>query len=145
MEGIWLQNILITLGVFASVVLLAWVWHQSRRARMHDQAEVRRHLLDKFASGRELTEFLATPQGKSLMKELEAARSPFPWPGPKQRIIHSIRMGIVLVVLGSASFALMYLEQGFVYPGTFLMALGVGLLIASAVSYHLHKKWGLFE
>ncbi len=139
-----MEGIFVPIGMFAMVVLLVWIGNESKRARIREQAEVRRRLLDKFASGQELTEFLATPQGQGFMKDLESARSQFPWPGPKQRIIGSIGLGIVLVVLGSACFALMYYEQGFVYPGAFLMALGVGALIASEVSYLLHKKWGIF-
>jgi len=38
---------------------------------------------------------------------------------------------------------LMQLKQGFVYPGTILTALGVGILIAAAISYRLYKKWNM--
>jgi len=138
-----MEGILVPIALFAMVVLLVWIGTESKKNRLREQAEARRRLLDKFASGQELTEFLATQQGQAFMKSLESLPSQFPWPGPKQRIIGSIGLGIVLVVLSSACFALMYYEQGFVYPGTFMMALGVGVLIASAVSYLLHKKWGI--
>jgi hypothetical protein len=51
----------------------------------------------------------------------------------------------VLVMLGGAFFALMYQEQELVIPGTILTALGLGLLIASAISLYLYKKWNLLQ
>jgi hypothetical protein len=48
-------------------------------------------------------------------------------------------------MLGIAFFGLMYMERDLVYPATILTSLGVGLLIASAISYYLYKKWNMMQ
>ena len=130
------EDVLVPLAAFAMVVLLVGFSYQLKRARVQEQGEMRKRLLDKFSSGQEFTEFLATPQGQSFLKDQEVR-------SPKVRIISSIGAGIVLLLLGFAFFGLMQLKQGFVYPGTILMALGVGILIAAAISYRLYKKWNM--
>ena len=64
---------------------------------------------------------------------------------PKGRIIHGTCWGIVLVMLGGAFFGLMYLQQGLVFPATILTALGIGILVAAAISHYLYKKWGMMQ
>jgi len=133
---------LIPIALFAMVVLLVWIGNKTKNARIQEQAELRKRLLDKFATGQELTEFLATPQGQYFLKDQEinaAQRS------PKGRIIYAIGGGIVLVMLGIAFFLLMHREQEMIYPGILIMALGVGLLLASAISLYLYKKWNLLQ
>jgi ABC-type transport system involved in cytochrome bd biosynthesis fused ATPase/permease subunit len=122
------------------VVLLVGFSYKLKRARVQEQGELRKRLVDKFSSGTELTEFLATPQGQSFLKDQEASAAQR---SPKVRIISSIGAGIVLLLLGVAFFGLMHLKQGFVYPGIILMALGVGILVAAAISYRLYKKWNM--
>jgi len=142
MDNLFREDVLVPIALFAMVVLLVWFGHKVKRARIQEQGEVRKRLLDKFSSGPELSEFLATPQGQKFLEDQEggsAQRS------PKGRIIGSIGSGIVLVMLGIAFFALMYLERDFVYPATILAALGVGLLIAAAISYYLYKKWNVIQ
>jgi hypothetical protein len=132
------EDVLVPIALFAMVVLLVAFSYKLKRARLQEQGDLRKQLLDKFSSGQEFTEFLATPQGQSFLKDQEAAQR-----SPKVRIISSIGAGIVLVLLGSAFFGLMYQKHSFVFPGTILTALGVGILIAAAISYRLYKKWNM--
>jgi len=108
-----LQNVLVPLGVFAMVVLLVWFDHRSKRTALTERAELRKHFLDKFGSGRELTEFLATPQGENFLKgqEMGTARRP-----PKERVIRSMRGGIVIGVLGCGFLGLMPIERHLIIP-----------------------------
>jgi hypothetical protein len=136
------EEVIIPVAVFTMVVLLAWIGHKSKLSRLTELGEMRKRLLDKFGSGTELSEFLATPQGQNFLKDQEigaAQRS------PKGKIVFSISGGIVLVMLAGAFFALMYMERDLIFPATILMALGVGLLIAAAISYQLYKKWNMFQ
>jgi hypothetical protein len=64
---------IIPVALFAMVVLLVWLGIKAKSARMQEQTELRKRLLDKFASGHELTEFLATPQGQNFLKDQELA------------------------------------------------------------------------
>ena len=133
------EDVLVPIASFAMVVLLVAFSYKLKGARVQEQGELRKRLLDKFSSGTELTEFLATPQGQSFLKDQEAGAQR----SPKVRIISSIGAGIVLVLLGVAFFSLMYQKHSFVFPGTILTALGVGILIAAAISYRLYKKWNM--
>jgi hypothetical protein len=136
------EDIIVPVAAFAMVVILVWFGHKVKRTRIQEQGELRKRLLDKFSSGQELTEFLATPQGQNFLKDQEASAAQR---SPKGRIIFSIGSGIVLVMLGVAFLGLIYLQQGFVYPGTIVTALGVGILVASAISYYLYKKWNVIQ
>lgn len=139
MNNLLSEDVLVPLAAFAMVVLLVWIGHQSKATRTREQGEIRKRLLDKFTSGQELSEFLATPQGQSFLKDEEALRS------PRSRIMHGITWGIVLLVLGCAFLGLMSLHGSLVYPGAILTALGIGLLVASALSYYLYKKWDMIQ
>lgn len=142
MNSIMNEDIIVPVALFAMVVLLVWIGHKVKRTRMQEQGELRKRLLDKFSSGHELTEFLATPQGQNFLKDQEMGAAQRT---PKARIVNSVGAGVVLVMLGGAFFGLMYLNRGFVYPGTILTALGVGILIAAAISYYLYKKWNMLQ
>jgi hypothetical protein len=142
MDSVLNEDIIVPIALFAMVVLLVWIGHKVKSTRIQEQGELRKRLLDKFSSGHELTEFLATPQGQTFLKDQEvggAQRS------PRGRIISSVGVGVVLLMLGSACFGLMFLKRAFVYPGTILAALGLGMLIAAAISYRLYKQWNMLQ
>ena len=136
------QDVIIPVALFAMVVLLVWIGHKSKKARIQEQGEIRKRLLDKFNSGQELSEFLATPQGKSFLRDQEASLTQ---QSPKGRIVGSISVGVILTMLGAAFFGLMFPDRGFLYPATILTALGVGVLLAAAISYYLYKKWNMMQ
>ena len=65
------EDVLVPIAAFAMVVLLVAFSYKLKGARVQEQGELRKRLLDKFSSGTELTEFLATPQGQSFLKDQE--------------------------------------------------------------------------
>ena len=133
---------LVPLGAFAMVVMIVWLVHLSNKHKIGQQAELQRHFLNKFGTGVELTQFLETPQGQRFLKEMtikDDAR------GPKERIIGSVKGGIVLLALGVSFFALLRIEHDLIYPAVILTALGIGLLISAAISCWLSKKWNILE
>ncbi|HTY61553.1 MAG TPA: hypothetical protein VMG30_04795 [Acidobacteriota bacterium] len=136
------EDVLVPIAAFAMVIILVWFGHKIKRTRIQEQGELRKRLLDKFSSGQELSEFLSTPQGQNFLKDQEANAG---LRSPKSRVIHGICWGIVLLVLGGAFFGLMRLERDLVYPATILTALGIGILVAAAISYSLYKKWNMIE
>jgi len=134
------ENVIVPVALFAMVVLVVWFGHMSKRARIQQQAEIRKRLLDKFSSGRELTEFLATPQGQSFLQDHEAGEASG---SPKARIVRLVVVGVIFAVLGGAFFVLTYLGRGFIYPAAIITALGVGMIVAAVISYFLYKKWSM--
>ena len=136
------EDVLVPIAAFAMVVLLVAFGYKTKRARIEEQGETRKRLLDKFNSGQELSEFLATPQGQSFLKDQEATGGQ---QSPKGRIVGSIGAGVILALLGASFFGLMYLDRGFIYPAAILTALGIGMLVAAAISYYLYKKWNMIQ
>lgn len=134
------EDVLVPIALFAMVVLLVWFGIKVKKTRIQEQADLRKRLLDKFNSGLELTEFLASPQGQNFLKDEQTGQK-----SPRGRIISSIGSGVVLVMLGAAFVGLNRLQEGFIIPGVILLALGVGVLVASAISYYLYKKWKMIE
>ena len=135
-------GLLVPLGAFAMVVLIVWVANQSQQHKVSQQAELQKQFMNKFVTAQELTQFIGTPQGQRFLKELAIDG---PSLGPKERIIRSIKGGIVVLAMGAGFFMLMRLEFDLIYPAIILSVLGVGLLIAAAVTYWLSKKWEIFE
>src|SRR5207249_6054363 len=72
-----LENILIPLivplGAFAMVVLLAWLKHRTNEAKLRTQSEAQRQLVEKFGSGKELSEFMETDGGRRFFTNFLAA------------------------------------------------------------------------
>ena len=135
------EDVLVPIAFFALVVLIAWIAYLARKHNTHERAELRKHLLDKFNSGQDLTQFLATPQGQNFLRELEIRKGS----SAKDRILRAIVTGIVLSLLGLGFLALLRYEHDLIFAGVIFLAIGIGFLIAAGVSYWLSKKWGIFE
>lgn len=132
-EGI---EALIPIALFAMVVLIIFVIARRRQAELRARAEIQKQILDKFSSGKEFADFLGTEASQRFFSALSA--SPM---GPRYRVLRTIRGGITVTVLGLGFLLLTALRRGFVVPGVLLLALGAGLLISAAASYHFSKKW----
>jgi hypothetical protein len=140
--GTLLVSVIVPLGGFTMVVLIVWFTHISKRHRLREQAELQKHFLDKFGSAQELNQFLETPQGQSFLKEMKVTDNAG---RPRDRIIRSIKTGVVLLALGAGLLALLRIEKDLILPAIILLALGIGLLISAAISYWLSKKWNILE
>jgi hypothetical protein len=141
MDGVMI-GLLVPLGAFAMVVLIIWLVNKSNRDKMSQQVELQKQFMNRFGTSQDLSQFLETPQGQRFLKGLAIEGSSG---SPKERVIASVKGGIVLMALGGGFFALMRLEYDLIYPAVILSFLGVGLLISSAATYWLSKKWGIFE
>jgi len=129
-----LLALLVPFALFATILIIAWLFVLYRRSQAHARAEFQKQVLDKFASGREFAEFLESPASKRFLDELGSR-------GPKEQILSSMRAGVVLAVLGLGLLGLSLTRRGFLVPGVLALALGAGFLIATAVSYRLSKQW----
>lgn len=114
------------------------------------QTEVHSRLLDKFSANEELITYMQSEAGKRF---LEAA--PIPTvigQGPQMsshvaRILGPLQLGVVLAMVGSG---LLYLRnsisemgQGLLVFGTLALMLGIGFILAAAVSWGLASHFGL--
>jgi hypothetical protein len=127
---------LIPIAFFTMIVLIIFVIGRRRQAELRARAEFQKQILDKFSSGKEFAEFLATPGSERFFAALSAHAM-----GPRYRVLRGIRAGIILAVLGIGFLLLTGLRHGFVVPGVLFLALGAGFLISAAASYHFSKRW----
>lgn len=126
--------LLVPFAFFATILLIIWLFLLHRRSRIQARMDFQKHLLDKFASGREFADFLGSDASQRFLDDIGSR-------GPKEQILSSMRNGVVLAVLGLGLLALALAKKGFLIPGVIVLALGAGFLIATAVSYRLSKQW----
>lgn len=129
-------QVLIPIAFFAMIALIVFVIARRRQAEIQARAEFQKQILDKFGSGKEFADFLGTEGSQRFLAALSS-----PATGARYRILRTMRGGIVVTVLGIGFLLLTGLRHGFVVPGVLLLALGAGLLISAAASYHFSKKW----
>ncbi|SRR5579862_6299118 len=134
------------LGLCAAVWRVAVTIAESRRrqaiARM--QSDVHHKLIEKFASGHELTDFLQTPGGAQLIGSLD---DPPAKTRPAEGILRSTQIGVILTLLGFGFMSIRGVihsdKEGPVVIGLLTLSLGIGFLASSGISYRLSRSWGL--
>ena len=129
----------VPIALFAMIALIVYVVARRRQAELRARAEFQKQILDKFSSGKEFADFLGTEGSQRFLAMLS---SPGMGMGPRYRVLRHMRGGITLAVLGLGFLLLTAIRRGFVVPGVLFLALGAGLLLSAAVSYHFSKKWG---
>jgi hypothetical protein len=137
--------LVVALGFFSCVAFFFYlVLTTLRRTRVAKaQAEIQVKLLDKFGTSTELLQYLQTDAGQRFLQPEEAPVEP---KSPHSRILWSITAGTILTFLGiGLSLLSRSFEEGFVVPGVLCLAIGLGFLVSSAISFYLSKSWGLFN
>jgi hypothetical protein len=126
----------VPIALFAMVVLIVFVIARRRQAELRARAEFQKQILDKFSSGKEFADFLGTEGSQRFLESFSSHSF-----GSRERTLRGMRSGITIAVLGIGFLLLTPLRHGFVVPGVLFLALGAGLLISAAASYHFSKKW----
>jgi len=111
--------------------------HPAKAGGIRARAEFQKQLLDKFGSGRELSEFLETKESQRFLNELWSQGA-----GRTNRVLRALQNGIVLTMLGLGFLALSHMRRGFVTPGVLVLSLGVGFLLSAVIAHQLSKKLG---
>jgi hypothetical protein len=140
---------IVTIMFFSMVGYIAMLLTSSiRRSKIAKyQAEMQTKLLEKFGSSQELLAYMQTEAGQRFAQPIEPA-APTEAKSPHSKILGSIKVGTILTFLG---FGLLLLaitladEEPFYFFGTISLAIGLGFLVSSGISYKLSKSWGLFE
>ncbi len=124
-----MEDVLVPLGFFAVIVGIVWLRARVDQDRLARQAETAQQLLAKFQSGRELAEFMETESGQQFMRQFESK--------PRRMVIGSLAAGVVFVFLGLGFLGLAMRDGSFLYPGIIVLSLGIGLIVAAAISKRL--------
>lgn len=134
----WLA--LVPLGAFVMVTVLAWLAHRSKLAASANERDVQLALLSKFSTAEEMTQFLATPDGRRLVDQLASPKG-F---DARRQVIDYLTGGLITLSIGIAMTALARVGMGFMaIPGFLCLGVGVAMLLAAAFIYPLAKRLGL--
>lgn len=109
--------------------------------RRKQQNAMQKHLLDKFSSTHDFTEFIQSPAGQKYVSSFSDTVTK-----PGNSILTSVRIGIVLIFVGLAFFLVPIVPDAHEAPyvlrgiGTLLSMLGLGFLVSGVVSYVIAKR-----
>ena len=119
------------------------------------QAEAHNKVLDRMSANEELLAYVQSPAGSRFLESAPIALDPGSRRigAPFGRILWSVQAGLVL---GAAGVGLQYVSgrisgtnmdaaQPLYALGVIALALGIGFVLSSVVSYALSKRLGLFE
>jgi hypothetical protein len=123
---------LVPIAFLAAIVLIVWLRMRNKQVLAKSRDEFNKQLLDKFGSGREFGEFLESKGGQEFLAGLRA-----PTKESKDRVLSSVRTGVVLTTLGLGLLGLAIGRHPLAIPGVILLALGVGYLLSAAISHRL--------
>jgi hypothetical protein len=120
-------------------------WNKS--FKVHE--EVHTKLIEKLASGQDLTAYMESDAGKRLLEwtppPVETSRRGLPMPAG--RILWSIQAGLILSLVGVGLLLIRDRIPDGVQPllvfGTLGLTIGAGFLISALISYALSKHLGL--
>jgi nitrogen fixation-related uncharacterized protein len=139
--GIGFSSAILAMLVPFAVCLLigvaVWLWYRQKQAQIEVQAEVHKQLLNKFSSGRELTEFLESKGGQRFFDAMSSQRRAGP-----DHVLRMMRTGIVLttVGLGLLVWAITVGQKDQFFFAAVILPLGVGFLISAAVSHRFVER-----
>jgi hypothetical protein len=140
-----------SLGWFIRLLVDYRRWYRLSKV----QAEAHNKVLDRMSANEELLAYVQSPAGSRFLESAPIALDPGARRigAPFSRILWSVQAGLVL---GAAGIGLQYVSgrvsatnndaaQPLYALGVIALALGVGFVLSSIVSYVLSKRLGLFN
>jgi hypothetical protein len=122
---------------FGAAVLIVYFVTRAKQRRIEVQAEMQTKLIERFGSAPEMVAFLQSPAGKEFVAGVQTAPAAL----TRERILGGFTRAIVLTSLGVAfMFLTIVIDDDFVVPAAILVSLGIGYLLATALSYKLSAR-----
>lgn len=150
MSDDWIA-IVALVSVFGSISWVAWVITDAlrQRSQLKVASEFHGKLLDRLSSAHDFGDFLNSEGGARFLNSLSGGGPK----APQARIIRAVVLGIVLLTLGLALFLFVWFsptleedtQRVVIFFATIAVALGLGLILAAAVSYSLSQRMGLLD
>jgi hypothetical protein len=127
------------------IVFWGWVvWVILEWRKLRHKSKLQSKIVDKFSTAQEFSAFLQSKEGSRFLNFLK-----FNGRAPRERILSSLSKGVILSFLGIAIIVIgsLFAEEMkyFIAFGIVLIALGVGFLVSTKISYNLSKKWGIID
>ncbi len=134
------------LGPGMAILFFAWVvklFFDWKRLKLKDS--LNHKLMDKFGTSQDLVQFVEKDGGKTFLNSLV-----IPSINSRNQLLSSISKGVILTCLSIGLFIVAGMftndaAQFFKVIGILSIALGLGFIITTAVSYLLSKKWGIID
>lgn len=136
--GMWMQNTLIPLGVFAMVVLILWFSHVTRRRAQEQRAEIIRRMIDKFSTGEAFAEAIQGSAGSKLARALALEKEK---PSKKWKGLFVPASILTLLGIGFSVLALVR-DNEFLIPAVIIGAVGVALAVSTYVMWRIEERNG---
>lgn len=141
---------LIMLFILAFVALMVFHKHHGRIERRRLQLEAQTRLLDRIGTGEALTAFLATEDGKALLKGYDTFEEPETiihrrHDGIRMSVIGLLTGGVICLGIGAGFFyaAQVAVDHDLFIPAGIVAGVGVGCIVAAIIHYILGKAWGM--
>ncbi len=115
-----------------------------RALAIRSRTDLLNRILDKFGSSRDFIELSESSGGKRLLEALGSEPN-----GVGAKILSAVQRGVVLTVVGlgvlvlSMTISEQAVEEFIRIGGAVMLALGIGYLGSSAISYRIAKSIGL--
>jgi len=143
------QDILVPLFLFVMIAWIAWVIFSSiqRYLVTKMQSDVQMKLLAKIDTSQALVAYAETESGRRFVESLRVEQTELAM--PYRRILSGAQTGVVLSAFGIGMLLLhstgVAPEREFTIFGGLALALGIGSILAAAVSYVLSRSFGLLQ
>jgi len=129
----------------AMFVFWGWVvWIILEWRKLRYKSGLQSKMVDKFPTAQEFNDFLQSREGNKFLNFLK-----FNGLAPREKILSSLSKGIILSMFGISLIILgqIFTEEMkyFIAFGIVIVALGLGFLISTFISYKLSKKWGIIN
>lgn len=143
-----MQNSSMVIALLGSLIFYGWVvWAIIEWRKLKHKGKLQDKFIEKFNTAPELNNFLQSDSGSKFLDFLTIEGR-----GPKAKLLSSVSKGIILSILGIAFLFIgpILSEQTegvkiFQAVGIVTIALGIGFLVSTFVSYQLSKKWGIIN
>ncbi|MFQ5720927.1 MAG: hypothetical protein ACE5GI_00350 [Candidatus Aminicenantales bacterium] len=137
----------VALIIIMPIMIAFWgwvVWVILEWRKMRHKSQLQNKIVEKFSTVQEFNDFLQSKEGNRFLNFLK-----FNGLTPREKILSSLSKGVILFFLGVALVIIGQIFSGEMrYLNAFgivIIALGVGFLIATFISYKLSKKWGIID
>ena len=112
--------------------------------KMRHKSQLQNRILEKFTTVQEFNDFIQSKEGNKFLNFLS-----FNGSTPRQKILSSLSKGIIIIFFGVSLILIgqIFPEEMkyFLAVGIVVIALGLGFLVSTFISYTLSKKWGIID
>jgi len=140
------EDLLMTLVFFPTLFVFGgWLfWSILDWLKMRHKSQLQNRILEKFTTVQEFNDFIQSKEGNKFLNFLS-----FNGSTPRQKILSSLSKGVIITFVGISLILI-----GQIFPeemkyflafGIILIALGLGFLASTLISYTLSKKWGIID